>query len=62
MKPTQLAIGVLALVPLLSFGQEAMEKPHRGELFDTVLEYADESHALALQASREELGALRDDV
>ena len=55
-------IGLLALVPALGFAGEMMDRPPRGEFFDTVLESVDETTAAELQAAREELKAAHDAV
>ena len=62
MKSSTLTIGLLAILPVLAFGQEPMEHPPRGEFFDTVLESVGEAEAAELQAQRDELNALREEV
>lgn len=62
MKSVKIALGLLALVPALSFAQDAPDRPPRGEFFDTVLESVDEATAAELQASRDELSALHDEI
>ena len=62
MKPTTLAIAFVAIAPVFAFAQDVMERPAKEEFFDTVLESVDETTASDLQASRDELGVLRDEV
>ncbi|MCZ6832058.1 MAG: hypothetical protein O7F73_21230 [Gammaproteobacteria bacterium] len=62
MKSAKLAIAVLACLPLYAAAQDMVERPDKGALFETILEYVDETTATELQASRDDLTALHDEV